>query len=1058
MIERLVTLCFQRRNLVWLVFAFAALYGAFSWKQLPIEAYPDIADTTSQIVVQVPGLAAEEIEQQITIPLERALLTTPGMHVLRSRSLFALSLITVVFEDGVDGYWARQRLQERINEVKLPYEAKAELDPYSSPTGEVYRYTLQSPTRNLRELSELQTWTVIPRLKKAAGVVDVTNFGGLTTQYMLELDPQHLLQYGVTLAEVVEAINANNASGGGSVLDRGEVSYVIRGVGLLRSLEDMGHVVVKTNKDGVPVLVKDLGRLVYGDVERRGVLGKDDDSDAVSGIVLLLKDTNPSQALQAIHAAVDELNNRLLPKDVKVVPYLDRSTLIDRTIDTVGHTLIEGLVVVTLVLLLFLGSPRAALIVALTIPMSLLLAFAFMHHARIPANLLSLGAIDFGILVDGAVVVVEGMLRQREQRAGRPLSPGQAVVATLQVARPIFFGMCVIATAYLPLFAFERIEYKLFSPMASAVAAALAAALAVALLLTPALAWLAFRHPRKIFHNPVLHTMETSYGRFLQRVVGRGRWWVATLCMALLTLAGLGATIGRDFLPYLDEGSIWLQVQLPPGITLGKAQQMADELRSATREFPEVSYVVTQTGRNDDGTDYWTPSHIEASVGLHPYKSWKSGWTKQELISHMEARFARMPGYSIGFMQPMIDGVQDKLSGAHSDLTLKVFGDDLENDRHVANEVAALLKTVPGAVDVAVDIEPPLPNLRIELDRAAAARMGVNAVDVAQLIATGIGGANIGDLYVGEKNYDIAVRFAPAARNNIDAISQLRLSSSNGAQVPLADVARISTTQGQSVIVREGGERHILVKLNVRGRDLASFLDEARATLDRSLQFDPQHIRLEWGGQFENLQRAEARMALILPLTLGLMLVLLFGAFGNFRQPLMVLATVPLAMIGGLAGLHLRGMTLNVSSAVGFIALFGVAVLSGVLLVSQINRLRQETGLALREAVIEGATSRMRPVLMTASVAAFGLMPAMLATDLGSDVQRPLATVVVGGLISATALTLLLLPAIYYAVEAWKQRRTQRQATRTALRGDIDWNLLDEPAEADHPEQTHTGR
>lgn len=1056
MIDRIVTLCFQRRSLVWLVFAFAALYGVFSWKQLPIEAYPDIADTTSQIVVQVPGLAAEEIERQITVPLERALLATPGMHVLRSRSLFALSLITVVFEDGVDGYWARQRLQERMNEVNLPYDAKPELDPYSSPTGEVYRYTLESPARSLRELSELQNWTVIPRLKKAAGVVDVTNFGGLTTQYMLELDPQRLLQYGVTLSEVVEAINANNASGGGSVLDRGEISYVIRGVGLLHSLDDMGQVVVKATSAGVPVLVKDLGRLTYGEVERRGVLGKDDNGDAVSGIVLLLKGTNPSQALEGIHAAVAELNGRLLPSDVKVVPYLDRTTLIARTMDTVSHTLIEGLVVVSLVLLLFLGSPRAALIVALTIPMSLLLAFVFMHHARIPANLLSLGAIDFGILVDGAVVVVEGMLRLREQRADRPLTPRDAVTATLQVARPIFFGMCVIATAYLPLFAFERIEYKLFAPMASAVAAALAGALAVALLLTPALAWLAFRSPRKLFHNPVLLHMDTRYTRFLHRAVGRGRWWVATLGVALLTLVGLGSTIGRDFLPYLDEGSIWLQVQLPPGITLDKAKHMADELRSAAREFPEVSYVVTQTGRNDDGTDYWTPSHIESSVGLHPYKTWKSGWTKQELIDHMAERFARMPGYTVGFMQPMIDGVQDKLSGAHSDLTLKVFGDDLGNDRRVADQVVALLKNVPGAADVAVDIEPPLPNLRIELDRAAAARLGVNATDVAQLISTGIGGAGIGDLYVGEKSYSIAVRFSPETRGSVDAISQLRLTSVSGAQVPLADVARISTTQGQSVIVRESGERHILVKLNVRGRDLASFLDEARAAIDREIKFDPLHTRLEWGGQFENLERAETRMAVILPLTLGLMLVLLFGAFGNVRQPMMVLGMVPLAMIGGLAGLHLRGMTLNVSSAVGFIALFGVAVLSGVLLVSQINRLRKEAGLPLRDAVLEGAASRMRPVLMTATVAAFGLMPAMLATDLGSDVQRPLATVVVCGLISATALTLLLLPAIYYAVESWAERQAARRAARAAARGDIDWDLLDAQADAEQPLTTPT--
>lgn len=1038
MIERIVNLSFARRGVVWLIFIFAALYGGFSWKQLPLEAYPDIADVTSQIVTQVPGLAAEEIEQQITIPLERALLATPAMHVLRSRSLFGLSLITVVFEDGVDGYWARQRLKERMDEVDLPYGARAALDPYSSPTGEVYRYTLESPTHSLRELSELQQWVVIPRLKKAQSVVDVTNFGGLTTQFMLELDPARLLQYGLTLSQVIEALNANNASGGGSVIDRGEVSYVVRGVGLLRSLDDMGNVVVKTSDNGTPILVKDLGRLTYGNVERRGILGKDDNSDTLEGIVLLLKDANPSKALEGIHAAVKELNEKLLPPDVKVVPYLDRTTLIERTTHTVGKTLAEGMIVVTLVLLLFLGSPRAALIVALTIPMALLLAFVFMHHARIPANLLSLGAIDFGILVDGAVVVVENILRRREAQKDKPLTPRDAISATLQVARPIFFGMCVIAAAYLPLFGFERIEYKLFSPMASAVGAALVGALAVALLLTPGLAWMAFRRPRKIFHNPVLYFLGERYDRFLSGAVGKMRWLVGGGAAAMVALVLLAGTIGRDFLPYLDEGSIWLQVQMPPGITLDKARDMADELRRATLEFPEVSYVVTQTGRNDDGTDYWTPSHIEASVGLHPYDQWKSGLNKQQLIAKMAEHFERMPGYTVGFMQPMIDGVQDKLSGAHSDLTVKVYGQDLGEDRRVADEMVGILSKVPGAADVAVDIEPPLPNLRIDLDRAAAARYGINAADVAQLISTGVGGASIGQLYVGERSYDMTVRFAPGTRSDPEAIGALRLAAANGAQVPLADVARISTTVGQSVIVREGGERHILVKLNVRGRDLAGFLKDAHEALDAQLQYDHQKTHIEWGGQFENLQRAEARLLVILPLTLGIMLVLLFGEFGNLRQPLLVLGVVPLAMIGGFAGLHLRGMTLNVSSAVGFIALFGVAVLSGVLMVSQINRLRREDGLELRDAVLEGASSRMRPVLMTATVAAFGLMPAMLATGLGSDVQRPLATVVVCGLASATLLTLLLLPNLYYVIELRAQRALERKRRRAAERGELD--------------------
>lgn len=1031
MINAIVNHCFHRRGIVWLVFCMVALYGWWSWKQLPVEAYPDIADVTSQIVTQIPGLGTEEVEQQITIPLERALLGTPGMHVLRSRSLFALSLITVVFEDGTEGYFARQRLQERLNEVALPYGAVPGLDPYTSPTGEIYRYTLESPTRGLRELSELQFWTVIPRLKKVRGIVDVANFGGLTTQFMLELDPSRLRQYGLSLQEVKEAINANNANGGGSVLDRGEQSYVVRGVGLLRSLEDMGNVVVKV-KDGVPVLVKNLGALSYGNVERRGILGKDSHSDTIQGIALLLKDSNPSDALAGVHAAVQDLNDNLLPKDVKVVPYLDRTSLIEATLHTVSGTLTEGMVLVALVLLLFLGSVRAALIVALTIPLSLLMVFIFMHHLKIPANLLSLGAIDFGILVDGAVVLVENVLRRREADEHKPLQIEDAIVATLQVARPIFFGMAVIICAYLPLFALQRIEYKLFSPMAFAVGAALIGALIVALTLIPALAWLAFRRPAKVYHNPVLEFLTRQYGIFLQFALIRGRWLLALSGAALVAIVILFMTIGRDFLPYLDEGSLWLQVQMPPGITLDKAAAMADELRRVTLQEPEVAYMVTQTGRNDEGTDYWTPSHIEASVGLKPYREWPAGVDKQALIARLAGKYAQMPGYSVGFMQPMIDGVQDKLSGAHGDLTVKVFGEDLAAVRIVAKRIADLLRQVPGSADVTVDVEPPLPNLRVELDRAAAARYGINAADVADLIATGIGGSPIGQLYVGEKSYDMTVRFPRAARNNLDSIGNLTLTSATGAQIPLAEVAHISTVSGESVIVREMAKRNILVRLNVRNRDLASFLTEAQAKVASEIKVDPHQLQIEWGGQFENLERAEARLALILPMAFMLMFLLLFGEFRNLRQPMLVLAAVPLAMLGGLAALHVRGMTLNVSSAVGFIALFGVAVLNGVLMLSQINRLRHEEGKLLRDAVLEGARSRMRPVLMTATVAALGLTPAMLATGLGSDVQRPLATVVVGGLVSATVLTLMLLPGLYYMVEAVVEwRKAQKKPTPT---------------------------
>lgn len=644
MIERLVTLCFNRRGIVVLVFLFAALYGWHSWTQLPLEAYPDIADTTSQVVTQVNGLAAEEVEQQITIPLEREIMGTPGMHVMRSKSTFGLSLITVVFQDGAEDYWSRQRLQERISGVSLPYGAQPGLDALTSPIGEIFRYTLQSKTRDLRELSELQFWKVIPRLKQVSGVVDVVNFGGMTTQFMLELDPARLSKYNLSLNQITQAIAANNANAGGSVMQRGEQGLVIRGVGLIRNLDDLGNVVV-SQKNGVPVLVKDLGRVVLGNRERHGILGMDNNPDTIEGITLLLKNENPSRVMAGVHDAVRDLNEHILPKDVKIVPYIDRSKLVDATVHTVGKTLIEGMTLVSIVLLLFLGSPRAAIIVAITIPLSLLTAFILMHHFKIPANLLSLGAIDFGIIVDGAIVVMENILRRREEDAESELHGNDILAAARQVTRPIFFGMLVIIIAYLPLFAFQRIEYKLFSPMAFAVGFALFGALLVALLLIPGLAYWAYRKPTKVFENPVLHWLVPRYQALLSRLVGKSR---TVIGLAVATLAGvviLGGSIGRDFLPYLDEGSIWLQVTLPPGLSLDKASRMADTLRAATLEFPEIEHIVTQVGRNDDGTDPFTPSHIESAVTLHPYDEWKTGRDKQQLIAKMAERFQAAAGH-----------------------------------------------------------------------------------------------------------------------------------------------------------------------------------------------------------------------------------------------------------------------------------------------------------------------------------------------------------------------------------------------------------------------------
>ncbi|RAM62806.1 membrane protein [Herbaspirillum rubrisubalbicans] len=1017
MIERLVTLCFQRRGIVQLVFLLAALYGWYCWNQLPLEAYPDIADVTSQVVTQVNGLAAEEVEQQITIPLERQIMGTPGMHVMRSESTFGLSLITVVFNDGAEDYWSRQRLQERISAVSLPYGAQPGLDALTSPIGEIYRYTLQSKTRDLRELSELQFWKVIPRLKQVPGVVDVSNFGGLTTQFMLELDPAKLIKYNTSLNQISQAISANNANAGGSIMKRGEQGLVIRGVGLIRSLDDLGNIVV-SQKNGVPVLVKDLGRVVLGNQERHGVLGIDHQSDAIEGITLLLKNENPSRVMDGVHAAVQDLNDHILPKDVKIVPYIDRSKLVEATVHTVGKTLVEGMLLVSLVLFLFLGSPRAAAIVAITIPLSLLTAFILMHHFNIPANLLSLGAIDFGILVDGAIVLVESILRLREQRPQGEISGEDVLRLMRQLARPIFFGMLVIIIAYLPLFAFQRIEYKLFSPMAFAVGFALVGALLVALLLTPGLSWMAYRRPVKVFHNPVLVWLEPRYRKVLDKLVGKSRFVLAATLLTLAAIGVLGATIGRDFLPYLDEGSIWLQVQLPPGISLDKASELADRLRAATHEFPEVEHIVTQVGRNDDGTDPFTPSHIECAVTLHPYSEWKSGWTKQELIAHMSERYKKLAGIDVGFTQPMIDGVLDKLSGSHSDLAVKIFGNDFGEMRVLANAVQGVLQDVPGAADVVIDQEPRLPQVRVNVDRAAAARLGINVSDIMALIQTGIGGSPVTQVFIEERSYNVAAVFNDRARSTPEALGNLTLVAANGAHVALSQVAHITMEDGETTITREMNRRHLTVRLNLRGRDLASFLDDAKARIAQQVHYDHSRYEIAWGGQFENQQRAQSRLALILPMALAFMFVLLFAEFKNLRQPALILLCVPLATLGGLVALHLRDMTLNVSSAVGFIALFGVAVLNAIIMMSNLNRWVSQSGLPLREAVIGGALERMRPVLMTATVAALGLVPAAIAHGLGSDVQRPLATVVVGGLMSATVLTLVLLPALYYLIES----------------------------------------
>ncbi len=1019
--NNLIHISIQKRWVMVALFTLMAFFGYYSWKQLSVEAYPDIADVSSQVVTQVPGLAAEEMEQQITIPVERALNGLPGMHVMRSKSTFGLSMITIVFEDGVDDYWARLRIQERLNEVELPYEAIPGLDPLTSPIGEVYRYILESSAgHDLRELTDLQNFTIMPRIKQVSGVAEVTNFGGITTQFQIEVDPWKMEQYDLSLGDVIETIESNNLNTGGSVLPRGDLGYVIRGIGLVKNLEDLGRIVVKSEK-GVPIFLNDIGELKYGTLERKGVLGYTDKtrdySDGIEGIVLLLRGENPSVVLEGIHEAVAELNNGGLPDGVSIHTFLDRTELVETTLHTVSYTLLEGMALVIIVLIVFLGSWRGALLVAVTIPLALLIAFILMHFTDIPANLLSLGAIDFGIIVDGAIVMMETILKKREDNPLLPLKEKTIAQRAAEVAKPVFFSTIIIITAYLPLFAFERVEKKLFTPMAFTVGYALIGALAVALLVIPGLAYLIYRKPQKIYHNKWLEKMTTAYQSRIQKIMKRPKMIFLPLALILIVSGLLTMRVGKDFLPPLDEGSIWLQVQLPPGVSVEKSKEMSDTLRARTMRYEEVTYVMVQAGRNDDGTDPWTASHFEVSIGIKPYKEWPKGKNKYHLIEELAKEYEGMPGYTVGFSQPMIDGVMDKIAGAHSELVVKIYGDDFHETRRIADEVMNTLKTVPGAVDLAIDQEPPLPQLQIHADRDKIAQYGLNVADVAELIEVAIGGKAVSQLFIGHKVYDIICRYSEASRDTPEKIANLMLTSQTGAKIPLSQVAEIKLSTGESTITREMNKRHLTVKLNVRNRDLNSLLTEAQQTIESNVKYNHEDYSIEWGGQFENQNRAYERLSVIVPLVLAIMFVLLYSAFGSFRQAGLLMSIVPLALFGGMLALNARGMSLNVSSAVGFIALFGVAIQNGVIMISHINALRKK-GYELLASVIQGAGHRFRPILMTATVAVLGLLPASMATGIGSDVQRPLATVIVYGLLFSTIITLFALPALYYLIES----------------------------------------
>ena len=1016
MIAKLLRLALKQRFLSVLLALGLVGMGVWAFTQLSIEAYPDISDTQVVVITLYPGHAAEEMEQQISVPIERALNSVPNVIARRSRTIFGLSVVELTFEYGTNDYFARQVVLEKLRDANLPDGVTPTLGPLSTPIGELYRYTLEGKGYDSQQLRELQDWVVEPRLLQIPGVTDITPFGGTIKQYQIEVDPVALSKYGLSIKDIAQAVDSNNQNAGGALLDNKQQGLVVRGVGLIQSIADVESIVV-TASGGVPVFVRDIGRVHIGPAPRTGIFAVDDRDDHVEGIVLMRRGENPSEVLNGIHEAVDELN-ATLPSGVTITPIYDRTELVNNTLHTVTHTLIEGLVIVVAVLFLFLGSVRAALLTAITIPLSLLFAFACMHFSGIPANLLSLGAIDFGIIVDGTLVMVEHIVHALAKRKTAPGETALDVIrdAALDVERPIFFSLLIIVSAYIPLFTLERVERRLFTPMAFTVCYALVGSMLIALTLIPVLATYLFRGTPKTWENPVLTWLYARYERALDWSITNPKRVIAMAATVVFAAGLLSLRLGSEFLPQLDEGVLWIRANFPAGISLEKSAQLASTIRALVKQSPEVKTVTSQTGRNDDGTDPYGPNRNEFFVALTPYDTWAHGKRKSDLIEELNERLkSAVPGAFFSFTQPIIDNVTEAVTGSPADLAVIITGPDLKQLRQLGNQTLDVLRQVPGAADTGIEQEEDQAQLRIRIDRQAVARYGINVRDVEDVIEMAIGGRTVSTFFEGEKRFDITVRYVPEARTDPSAIGTILVATRDGGRVPLSQLSDIQVVNGASIIARRENRRQISVRTNIRGRDQGGFVEDAQQRFAQAIKL-PDGYRVDWGGQFENLSRARKRLAVILPITILVIFALLFFTFGSVSLAGLVLLNVPFSLVGGILALYLRGINLSVSAAVGFISLFGVAVMSGVLIVSEINTMRADGRVRARESVIFGSLAQMRPVLMMIVVAMLGMVPAARATGVGSDVQRPLATVVVGGLFSTLVLSLFVLPTLYWVI------------------------------------------
>ena len=1028
MIRKLVDFALENR---FLILAGALLlfgWGVISFHQLPVEAYPDVADNYVEIITQWPGISAEQIEQQVTIPLEIVMNGVPHVVHLRSFSLFGLSDLKLIFDDEEENAWNRERVLERLSQVTLPPGVSPQMGTDWSPVGQIYFFTLRStnPQYDVMELKSIEDWVIEKNFKAIPNIVDVASFGGPTREYQVRVDPNKLIAYGLSLAQVEQQLTNNNANAGGSFIEAGLQQLNLREVGLVRNVQDIENTVI-VSKTGTPLRVKDIAVVGQGPKIRLGQFARAlhredgkivDNDDVVSGIVLLRKGANADEALAGIHAKVKELNERILPPGVKVVPFIDRSNLVHFTTHTVLHNLTEGMILVVIILFLFLGNVRGAIIVALTIPFALLFAATCLNLKGIPANLLSLGALDFGMVVDGAVVMVENIVRHIHLRENGDVSkPILEVVreAAHEVQRPVFYAIAIIITAYLPVFTLQRVEGRLFRPMAWTVAFALLGALIFSMLIAPVLASMFFAKGAHEWRNPVMEALKSGYRSAVKWAIEH-RYVTAGIALFGLCIAlyvSFGGVIGSEFLPHLDEGALWVRGTLAPSTGPTEGIRLANQVRVMLCSFPEVPQCTSQVGRPDDGTDTTGFFNTEYFVDLKPKEQWRPVFDedKDRLIAAMDRELEKVPGVSWGFSQPIEDNMEEAVSGVKGELATKVYGDDLKVLEEKADQIVNTMRQVKGVEDLGVFHVLGQPNINFEVDREQAARYQINVADIQDAIQTAAGGGALTQVLQGEARYDLVLRYLPQFRTTKEALENIRLLSPSGERVSLAQLCKIKQQDGGSEIYREENQRYVAIKYSVRGRDLGSTVEEAMKKVNAKVEL-PRGYHIDWEGEYESQKRAQARLFVIVPLTILVIFLILYTMFRSFKWAILILANVALAAIGGSFALLVSGTNFSVSSGVGFLALFGVSVQTGVIMLEYINQLRAK-GHSIEDSAIEGAVLRLRPIMMTMLVATLGLLPAALSHAIGSDSQRPFAIVIVGGLIVNLVMSIFVLPTLY---------------------------------------------